>query len=300
MLSKRDNEILRSIYRYGYPTTSLLHKWHMSNIQAHGAREAIRRINKKTSFIEHKRLNRRTGEVKDDVLYLTKKGADYIKHAFGHGEYDLGYRRRTRKDKELNLLAIPHREKVIDTWHKLEHQNKPLGLVCEVVTEHHRRKDKNGRIRSYTTIETKSGEYDVTADLLFLIAKMNDTNRQQFFCVEVDMGTETIGGSKIFINPDTAKRNSLISKYRRYEKILEDGGWKENIPTTANSFKILTITTDQKRIHSIQRICSSWLQWQHIFLFATFDDVEEYGIFGDVWQSMTPNAPKQKMTETKR
>lgn len=297
LFSERDIRILRDIYRYGYPSSRLVKKWHLADLKPHGAREALRRMNAKGKYIERQAMNKRTGEVKCDILFLNRKGANYIEHHYGRAEYDLGFR---PKQELKDILRYHHREKVIDVWRKLETENEALNLLCEVVTEHHFRRNLSGKLKSHTMLEMRNGkaEDNVHADLLCVVAKAGEAQKQNFFCVEVDMGTETIGGAKIFIDPDSAKSNSLLSKYRRYERLLPNGGWKDNVQTTANSYKVLTITTTQQRIESIQRICSPYLQWHQVFLFSTFEDIEQNGIFGECWQAITPNAPKQRITQT--
>lgn len=70
-----------------------------------------------------------------------------------------------------------------------------------------------------------------------------------------------------------SRPGSLLEKYNNYEYLLLDGGWKDDLSTSAEAFIVLTVTNHKTHIQNVQNKCKELLEYLEFFLFTTHDQV---------------------------
>ena len=161
--------------------------------------------------------------------------------------------------------------------HGLEESNLELKLLK---TEFH--KEQKGEVYvAQTTICNQRKGVKLIPDICFIL-RNSQKNKEVVFFVEVDTGKETIAGRMKRTRP-----GSLLEKYRTYELLLLDGGWRNTIETEREAFLVLTVTNHQKHIQNIIERCRPLLQYPEFFLFTTHDLVKNKNVLYDaIWQDL--------------
>lgn len=293
ILSQKEIEILLFIHytKYGYGTH--IKDEFFADVSRQVLSKKMRKL-ESTGLVDSFMIPANLSKLlnKEKVYFLTDKGAKYVAEEMECTVEELGYKKVGNKPVKIN--HIYHRKQQNNTLIALRKDLEGTNTITKYLFKDYERiKLDTGGFRESTTIWTKDNKYQISPDLTVVLHNQAE-NKQALFFIEIDCKTETIYGRK-----DSTKFSSLFNKYETYLKIYEDGNWKNLIDTTAQAFKVLTVTEDYGHIESIREKALiahhnqdySFLKYPDIFLFSIHDWVKEHGVFsGRNWLGFEKNS----------
>jgi hypothetical protein len=154
--------------------------------------------------------------------------------------------------RNLKLAAWP--EILAKAPAKTRALGKPLSMAAKIT---HRFED------SRKTIDTS-----VTPDALF---GLGYAEGWRFLSLEADRATETI-------RPSAAFRNSYLRKLLGYQEILSRHVYQTQFGLPKFTFYVLTVTTNEARMHSIMRLVEEVVDrdWRRFFLFKVMPEFKAF------------------------
>ncbi len=274
MLSTQHTQVLLWLARFKYLTVSQIHEHLFNGKTRRNTEIALQRIEKK-GLIKRLKLARSQNLNFGHLCYLSKQGLDLIIN-----EQQLDNRKYAKylvKKPFSSINHYYHRYQLVNFWIKLDKDIRQLKAVelKTVLTE-----SGTKEMGKKNIIETKLfyGKTTIIPDMIFVL-RNTKTSKEAVFMVEIDSGKEAIGGEFV-----TIPKNSLLYKYKIYEKFLQSTDWQKQIGTTAASFQVLTVTEKQTHLKTLIKRIAKNMDYPERFLGSTFDKTEKGNLFvGNVW-----------------
>lgn len=301
LLQDRDIQILAFLMRYKYlETGQIKHRFFPEQTKSNMHRVLKRLVD--LGLIEKRVFPKTTNLKMGYLVHLTDKGAKALAREWDVPLETLPYKRITSPISSINRFY--HRKLMVDFWIKLddELENHPLELKYFATDTEYIVRD--GKRVLKTHIETHDGKTVLVPDMVFTL-KNSLNGKEVVFFVEIDTGKETIGGRFKLIKP-----NTLLDKYKRYKAILKDKkikdkyendkqGWHKSVFTTANMFRVLTVTETTQHIQTMQNQAEEtqeFNRWSKYFLNSTHEVVQKYQFLTDAcWLPLKVNGGWEKL-----
>lgn len=296
LLNDRDDAVLHFILRYKYVDKAQLKK-HLFPMYGGTSEPVYYKVMNKleqAGYIQKRSFPRGAMSRAITVLfYLTDKGAKYLARSLPDGEATVEkyYKRITTAMSSINHYY--HRMRMTDFRIALDKDMAENQVLHEkfLLTDTERIQ-RGGKRTPITAITTADGQVTTIPDITFCL-RSNSTGGEQLFFVEIDTAKETIMGRK---NPLSV--GSIAEKYDNYLRILEDGNFTEYLDTTVRAFRVLTVTETQRHIEGIQTKLQYMTKYPELFLLATHEDIQKYGLMGgQVWRILESDSPKISLSK---
>ena len=286
VLYERELSILAFLLRYKYLETTQVKKQFFS----HQSKANQHRVLKKLidlRLIEKRTFPKTTKLKMGYLLHLTDKGAKVLANHFETSVQEIGYKRITTPLQSINRFY--HRKRMIDFWIKLDNELKEeesQNLVLSHFITDTERERRAGKLVAKTHIDIIN-EIAIVPDMIFKIKDKSESFESLYF-VEIDAGTETIGGQFIVVKP-----SMILDKFQKYQLLYQKGSkcWA-NVAESHEQFRILFVTENQTHIKNIQQKSINVIPeiLAPLFLFSTHDIVEQQGILGEnIWTDLAGN-----------
>ena len=274
-ITERDTDILLSVYRYRYLTTSQIVRLHFPS-----ARTAQRRL---AVLTRHKLLaSFNVPNMSERIYMLTTRGATLVSELLGVSPNDLLWSTGTKPPKDYYFMK--HFVAISDFRITLTHATTDSNVsLLGFIPEHYGAKHLSGRVTKYIkdvafSITDPKEKISHTPDAVFALEK---AGKQALYFLEIDRGTETIG------NPSKGI-GKMIRFYEGYAHDEKYKGYAEDFhcpPFTR--FRLLIVTTSERRIANIRAtLGTNPTPLYRFFWLTTFDQVSETTLFDPVWLSL--------------
>lgn len=277
-ITERDTDVLLSVYRYRYLTTSQVMRLHFPS-----ARTAQRRL---STLATQKLLRHFTVPNLNERTYmLTTRGANLVAELLNVSPEDLLWSAGTKPPKDYYFMK--HFCAISDFRITLTKatERSPVTLLG-FIPEHYGAKHLSGRVTKYIkdvafSITDPKEKISHTPDAVFALGK---ESKQALYFLEIDRGTETIS------NPEKGIRK-MIRFYEGYAREGKYKGYAEDFHCAPFSrFRLLIVTTSPRRVENIRSMLgTSAPPLYRFFWLTTFDQVSEETAFDDVWRSLDAN-----------
>lgn len=275
-ITERDHEIILSVYRYRYLTTSQIARLHFPS-----ARTAQRRL---SVLAGHKLLTHFTVPNIGERLYmLTARGANLVAEMLDVAPDDLLWSTGTKPPKDYYF--IKHFVAISDFRITLTHATAVSDLfLLGFIPEHYGAKHLSGRVTKYIkdvafSITDPKEKISHTPDAVFALER---NHKQALFFLEIDRGTEIIS------NP-TKGIGKLVRFYEGYAHDEKYKGYGEDFDCAPfSNFRLLIVTTSEKRIANIRTsLGTNSPPLYRFFWLTTYDQVTEETILDErIWLSL--------------
>lgn len=269
MLSVQHTRVLVWLARYKYLCLEQIHRNLFEGKTKRNTEIALQRIEKK-GLIKRVKIARSHAFNFGFLCYLTPQGLELVRNE-SQVEYEDFIKYPVVKPIS-SVNAYYHRYRLTNFFIQLDKDVKALPNITlkTVLTEAGQKQIGNKRM-----IETKLtlGKVSIIPDLIFILQN-TETLKEAVYMVEIDTGKEVIGGKF-----STIPRNSLLDKYKTYEKFLESDKWQSQIGTSARSFQVLTITEKELHLKTLMERVRKHLNYPEYFLGNTFDHLKYGSIF---------------------
>ena len=277
MLSVQHTRVLVWLARYKYLCLEQIHRNLFEGKTKRNTEIALQRIEKK-GFIKRVKLARSHTLNFGFLCYLTPAGLELVRNE-SQVEYEDFIKYPVIKPIS-SVNAYYHRYRLTNFFIQLDKNIKSLPNIKlkTVLTEAGQKQVGNRRM-----IETKLtlGKVSIIPDMIFVLQN-TESLKEAVYMIEIDTGKEVIGGKF-----ETIPKNSLLDKYKTYEKFLESDKWQCQIETSARSFQVLTITEKEKHLTMLSERISENMNYPEYFLGSTFDHLKNSNLFlGSIWNSI--------------
>ena len=260
-LTARDVAIILSVYENRFLKRDQIQRLHFPDVSRYACNKRIK------ALYENKFLDRLVKPVavgSHQLVYaLDKRGADVVAAAL---EIDRRKVKWQRAHNRVEFLFLDHTLGVSEFRVCLELALRGRG-ECAFFYE---RGDKS-HLRRISMTGAKKKYFVVAPDAFFGI--QSGRGKHVFF-LEVDMGTEPL-----------SRFAEKIVAYKRY--------WKSHQYTEEygfNHFRVLTVAESERRMLNLRQATGK-AGGQRMFLFSTFQAIQENGALGSVWLSPISNEP---------
>lgn len=276
VLTARDLDVLRDLYKYRYLSVSQIQRLHFPSLQtAYRRLRALMALKCVAGFT--------APHIPEHVYYLEKAGAQLVADALGVSLAELTWRAVGREPKDYYFLR--HFLQVNDFRILLAQgcdndEVRLLGFIPEYIGT----KGSGAEVTKYIKevvcdISNKAERIGHTPDAVFALEKRGVP---ALFFLEIDRGTEVVGREDKGVLKCVRFYLSLLAggEYQRYQTDFGCQGFK--------GFRALIVTTSEARVANIRRAITG-LQIppkakQFIWLTHT-SRLTEAGIFQPVWLS---------------
>ena len=274
-ITERDHEIILSVYRYRYLTTSQIARLHFPS-----ARTAQRRLSVLTG---HKLLAHFSVPNIGERLYmLTTRGANLVADMLDVSPDDLLWSAGTKPPKDYYF--IKHFVAISDFRITLTHAVVQSDIsLLGFIPEHYGAKHLSGRVTKYIkdvafSITDPKEKITHTPDAVFALEK---NQKQALFFLEIDRGTETISNPAKGIG-------KMIRFYEGYAQEEKYRGYAEDFHCEPfSNFRLLIVTTSARRVENIRAaLGTNAPQLYRFFWLTTYDQVNEETIFDRIWSPL--------------
>ncbi len=274
-ITERDHEIILSVYRYRYLTTSQIARLHFPS-----ARTAQRRLSVLTG---HKLLAHFSVPNIGERLYmLTTRGANLVADMLDVSPDDLLWSAGTKPPKDYYF--IKHFVAISDFRITLTHAVAQSDIsLLGFIPEHYGAKHLSGRVTKYIkdvafSITDPKEKITHTPDAVFALEK---NQKQALFFLEIDRGTETISNPAKGIG-------KMIRFYEGYAQEEKYKGYAEDFHCEPfSNFRLLFITTSARRVENIRNALGRTPPpLYRFFWLTTYDQVNEETIFDRIWSPL--------------
>lgn len=256
ILSSRQYTILAWLARYKYVCVEQFHRHLFRGTTRRNAEIALQKL-EKAGLLKRLSLPRGSGKAYGAICYLTTKGAQQLSEL-----HRQPFRPVHKPIQSLNHYA--HRKYLIDFLIALDSSVKqmPNLEVKQLLTEFRSCHDESGR-----SIETKLciDGMVVVPDAIFVL-RNRLTKREAAFCVEIDTAKETIG-----MGSEVTESDTLMSKFRVYERLIESGAWRSKVDSVATAFEVLFVSTSESHVRSVLKATVLGLDHPEFFLGSAHD-----------------------------
>ena len=275
-LTERDIEVVLSVYKYRYLTTS-----HVARLHFPSRRTAQRRL---TSLTREKLIAPFTvPNMAESIYRITKQGAHLVASVLGVDPESLTWRPGSKPPKDYYFMrhfAAVSDFRITLTRAAAAHPTiKHLGFI----PEHYGAKHLSGRVTKYVkdvVFDVRSPGERIThaPDGVFALKR---GEKATLFFLEIDRGTESIS------NPE----KGIGKMIRFYESYASEGtfrGYAEDFRCPAfDIFVLLLVTTSARRVENIrQSLGQNPPPAYRFFWLATLDDVSETALFSPIWKTL--------------
>ncbi|MHB8169280.1 MAG: replication-relaxation family protein [Thermoleophilia bacterium] len=260
-LTSRDVIIILSVYENRFLRRDQIQRLHFA-----GASHVACCVRLKKLYENHflDRVDRPATSVKSQAVYaLDKRGADVVAAALEINRHKI---RWSRASNRVEWLFMDHTLAVSEF------------KVCLDVTLARRREEiffyqrgDRSHLRRISVTGAKKKYFVVAPDAFFGI---RSGRGKHIFFLEVDMGTETL-----------SRFAEKVVAYKRYWK---SGKYGEEYGF--NHFRVITVCESERRLDNLRRATGK-AGGQRMFLFTTFQAIQEYGMLGSIWLSPVSDLP---------
>ncbi len=277
-LTERDSELILSVYKYRYLTTSQVARLHFPSL-----RTAQRRLQRLTTakYVAPFRVP----NINEAIYRITKPGAKHISHLLGVPITELTWKAGSKPPKDYYFMK--HFAGISDFRISLTLASRlSIGVdYLGFIPEHYGKKHLSGRVSKYVKdvvfdINQPGVKITHAPDGVFALR----TEKPKLFFLEIDRGTETI------TNPE----KGILKMIRFYEGLAEEGKFKgyaqdfDSLPFS--SFRLLIATTTEKRIQNMREMLGSHApKLYKAFWLAPLDSISEENIFSPIWHVLDAN-----------
>ena len=269
MISVQHTRVLVWLARYKYLCLEQIHRNLFTGKTRRNTEIALQRIEKK-GLIKRVKLARSYALNFGFLCYLTPGGLELVRNE-SQIEYEDFIKYPVVKPIS-SVNAYYHRYRLTNFFIGLDKDVKALPNIKlkTVLTEAGQKQIGNKRM-----IETKLtlGRVSIIPDMIFVLQNI-ETQKEAVYMVEIDTGKEVIGGKF-----ETIPKNSLLDKYKTYEKFLESDKWMAQIGTTTKSFQVLTITEKETHLKTLMGRVQKHMNYPEYFLGSTFTLLENRNLF---------------------
>ena len=277
-MTDRDYEVIRSVYKYKYLTSSQIEQLHFPSETTRN--RSLRRCLEEGHLKEFKVSN-----IPERLFRLTKRGAEHVAAYHGVAVGDLLWRADSKKPSDhyfMRHFVACNDFRIALTQATTNGEVKLRGFI----PEYYGTKHLSGRVTKYIKdvafdISDSREQIGHTPDAVFCLEK---NGKSALFFLEIDRGTETLS------NPT----KGFLKMIRFYLAYLKSGGFKgyaEDFGAELPSiFRTLIVTNSPVRIENMQKACLTLPESVHKglrFLWcSTFDAVDTGSMYEPIWTSL--------------
>ncbi|MFH1681497.1 MAG: replication-relaxation family protein [Candidatus Eisenbacteria bacterium] len=287
VLTERDMDLLLSVYKYRYLSTSQLQGLHFPSLQTTNRRL---RLLADGGFLS----TFRSPGIDERLVMLAKKGAEAVAETLLVPFEALGWEGGRREPKDYyflrHFLAVGDFRIALTRACERMPDVKLLGFIPEHLGE----KKPRGGVQKYirevvADIDRPRGKIAHTPDGVFALEK---GGRAALFFLEVDRGTEVLTNpERGFLKTLRFYLNYLVSE--EYQRYREDFGVGEPF----KAFRVLVVTSSAKRLENIRTVGGRVdFRPAHAKRFIWLVDeggVSEETAFSSIWSSLDPEDGKR-------
>ncbi len=279
-ITKRDSQILMSLYKHRFLTISQIQCIHFPSLQT-----AYRRLRilREAGFVSSFSVP----NIEESIFTLVRKGMTTVAGSLGVSPEDLKWTNIKAKPKDYyfmrHFLAINDFRIAL----KIACEESQLSLLG-FIPDYYGEKTKKGGITKYIKdvicdIETEGGEISHTPDGVFALEK---NNKVALFFLEIDRGTEVVSKvDKGVLKSIRFYLSYLLNgKYQRYAKDFNVKSFK--------GFRSLYVTTSDARLQNIRQATDSLNisnKAKRFHWITTFDTLKQSGVLNSIWVSVDPS-----------
>ena len=259
-------EILIALARYKYLCTTQIHKLFFEGKTLRNTQMHIRKLADKglikSDFIPLTKKTRNLGK----VCYLTSQGGQAVENELHVRKQEMSFNVVSKAIQSGNHYY--HRKRLIDFLIQLDLELFSIpDLSIKILKTEARQAEVYGK-RTFETLIQGAG-FSLVPDII-VVLQSEKTGNEAVFMVEIDCGTETIGGQQSYI-----PESSLMAKFLKYEKLMRSNDWKKYLDTSATAFQVLTITEKDQSVGTMAQKLESRLDARlGLFLFTTYERLE--------------------------
>jgi len=282
ILTERDHELLVSLLKYRYLSTSQIRRLHFPSEQT-----ATRRLR----LLETAGLvaTFKTVASADRLASLARRGAEAVAERLAVPVGELGWDSRREQPKDYlflkHFLAAADFRITLTRACAAQQDVRLLGFVPEHVVDGTAGSDLKKHIRDVTT-DTMDPRQKIShaPDAVFVLQRGESS---ALFFLEIDRGTEVLSNpARGLLKTVRFYLSSLVSgSYQRYQQELG-----QSKPFRA--FRALFVVSSAERLQNIRQICgTSTFSPEHAkrFLWLTTDDaLTDPGLLTREWHSLDP------------
>ena len=276
-LTQRDIELVVTLYKFRYLKTPQIRELHFPSEQT-----ANRRLRSLTAQGLVKYFT--VGNVPERIYYITRKGAQLVADQLGVTLTELKWSQHSHIPKDYYFMRhfLGINQFRIDITKACDASAiELLGFIPEYFGKQH----AGGRITKHITDFVLDGyrpgeKLNHTPDAVLALMK---SGKAALFFLEIDRGTEMIS------NPE----KGFLKMVRFYAGYAETQKYKiyeqEFNCRPLNNFRLLTVTTSQKRLENMRRAATSYcksLPALRYFWVTTFDSIAETDPLQQIWLSL--------------
>lgn len=277
-MTDRDYEVVRSVYKYKYLTSSQIETLHFPSETTRN--RSLRRCVGGGYLGEFKISN-----IAERLFRITKKGAEHVAAYHGAAVDDLQWRADSKKPSDhyfMRHFVACNDFRIALTRDAAHGPVKLRGFIPEYYGTKHR----SGRVTKYLKdiafdISDPREQIGHTPDAVFCLEK---NGKSALFFLEIDRGTETLS------NP----AKGFLKMIRFYLAYLKAGGFKgyaEDFGIEPPAvFRTLIVTTSPVRLENMQKASLALPDSVHRglrFLWcSTFEQVYQGSVLDPVWTSL--------------
>jgi len=260
-LTARDVMIILSIYENRFLKRDQIQRLHFVDASHVACCVRLKKLYE-NRFLD--RVGRPAASVKSQAVYaLDKRGADVVAAALEINRHKI---RWSRASNRVEWLFMDHTLAVSEFKVCL---NATLASRREEIF-FYQRGDKS-HLRRISVTGAKKKYFVVAPDAFFGI---QSGRGKHIFFLEVDMGTETL-----------SRFAEKVVAYKRYWK---SGKYGEEY--RFNHFRVITVCESERRLANLRRATGE-AGGMSMFLFTTFQAIQEYGTLGSIWLSPVSDLP---------
>ena len=281
-LTERDCAIIRLVHRHRF-----LRSPQIVSLVGDSRQQILRRLQ---LLYHHGYLERPRAQID----YYHQGGAHHIVHGLGNKgaailkrKFGIPFHRleRSKKNQSVGRIFLEHALLVADVMVAIELACRESGHIRLVTGEELKLPGKLGARRQPFRWKVKVSnrvKIGVIPDRVFALDVQgpDDTSNRLFFFLEADRGTM----------PITRRDLAQTSFYRKL--LAYEATWSQSLHRTFfgfNRFRVLTVTTNPKRVESLVSACSRLKRGHGLFLFADQIVLAKPGsLFSAIWHTGKP------------
>ncbi len=284
-LTERDREVIWLVHRHRFLRSS-----HICSLIPGSPQQMLRRLQLlyHHGYLERPRCQLdyyHQGGSREIVYGLGDKGASFLKQEPGSAS------RKTlwpRRNHPVGRVLLEHTLLVSEVMVAIERACREKGIRLlterELAPANH---TNGGHQRFRWKVKVNGKNLGVVPDRVFALETTSgagEVNRA-FFFLEADRGTMPV-------------KRSHLSQTSFYRKLLEyETTWSQSIHQTRfgfNRFRVLTVTTNTKRVKHLIEACGKLERGRGLFLFTDIESVHSKpDFFSLAWQTAQPGITAQ-------
>ena len=278
-MEQRDLDVVLSIYKYRYLKTSQIQQLFFASLQT--TRRSLRRLRTRELIKSFK-----VSDITEEIHCLRTQGAKLVALQFRTTIDNLKWSKHTHTPKDYYYTKhfLQTNQFRIDITKACDKSDINLaGFIPEYYGEKHPSGRILKRITDFTfDIADPRDKISHTPDAVFALSRENQAG---LFFLEIDRGTQRP------LNNPSKGFLKMIRFYLGYAKDRKFKTYRAEFNCgELTYFKLLIVTTNQKRLENMRQASSSYfdtylnvLKW---FWVTTLDQVNENTMWNLIWQSL--------------